>query len=137
MERELDAEGQLRLIEGAPQLNEAAGVRERVLGVLSSAAVLTVMAAASMNGISVALGASAIAAVAAVMIGWYWFHLSATRRRPHTAVENAVLVFSTMMVGAPGSKILWNNPAPSTDSWIAASLPAASFLAYLVLRWRR
>ncbi|MFD4635504.1 hypothetical protein ACFVYR_37805 [Streptomyces sp. NPDC058284] len=136
MERELDAEGQLRLIEGAPQLNKGAGIRECVLGVLSSAAVLAVMAATSMNDVPVALGVTAIAAATAVIIGWYWFHLRATRRRPHTAAESAVLVFSTMMVGAPGSKILWDNPAPSTDSWIAASLPAASFLVYLVLRWR-
>ncbi|MEU5902284.1 hypothetical protein [Streptomyces venezuelae] len=137
MERELDPEGQLKLIEGAPQLNKAAGARERVVGVLSSAAVLAVLAAADMNDTPTALGILAVVAAAAVMLSWYWFHLGATRRRPHTAVENAMRVFSIMMVGAPGSDILWHNPSPPADSVIAASIPAVSFLVYLVLRWRR
>ncbi|WP_253916787.1 hypothetical protein [Streptomyces sp. MNP-20] len=137
MERELDAAGQLGVIDGAPNLNKPAGVGERVLGVVSAAVLLSGLAVTSANSTSAALGVLVLIAAVALMMGWYWFHLSATRRRPHTTAENASIVFATVMLGAPGSKILWDSPAPLAGSLAAAALPTAGLLFYLVLRWRR
>ncbi|WJV50547.1 hypothetical protein [Streptomyces flavofungini] len=137
MERELDAAGQLGFIDGAPKLNKPAGAGERVLGVASAAALLSGLAVASTHSTPAALGVLTLLAAVALMMGWYWFHLSATRRRPHSTAENATLVFATVMLGAPGSKILWDSPAPLAAALTAAALPTAGFLIYLVLRWRR
>ncbi|MFF9897994.1 hypothetical protein [Streptomyces longispororuber] len=137
MERELDAAGQLEVIDGAPKLNKPAGVGERVLGVASAAVLLCGLAIVGANNTPTVLGVLALIAAVALMMGWYWFHLSATRRRPHTTAENATVVFATVMLGAPGSKILWDSPAPATGAWVAAALPTAGLLVYLALRWRR
>ncbi|WP_225882119.1 hypothetical protein [Streptomyces aureocirculatus] len=137
MERELDAAGQLGAIDGAPKLNKPAGAGERALGVASAAALLSGLAVTSAHSTPTAQGVLALLAAVALMMGWYWFHLSATRRRPHTPAENATLVFATMMLGAPGSRILWDSPAPLAAALAAAALPTTGFLAYLVLRWRR
>ncbi|UFQ18713.1 MULTISPECIES: hypothetical protein [Streptomyces] len=137
MARQLDAAHQLKVIDGAPRLSRPAGVGERVLGVFSVGLLPAGLAAVSANSIQTAVRVLALVAALALMTGWYWFHLGATRRRPHTATENAAVVFATMMLGAPGSKILWDNPAPLGGSLIAAALPTVGLLVYLVLRWRR
>lgn len=137
MEQGLDAAGQLGVIDGAPQLNKPAGAGERALGVASAGVLLGGLALTAANSTPVALGVAALIAAVALMMGWYWFHLSATRRRPHTSAENATVVFATVMLGAPGSKILWDSPVPPTGALVAAALPTAGLLAYLALRWRR
>ncbi|MFH9069283.1 hypothetical protein [Streptomyces alboflavus] len=137
MEQELGAAGQLGVIDGAPKLNKAATVRERALGVVSVAVLLAGLAGACTSGVPAVVGVLVLAAALLLMIAWSWFHLGATRRRPHTKAENAAIVFATMMLGAPGSKILWDDPAPLGASLVAAALPTAGLLFYLVLRWRR
>lgn len=118
-------------------MNKSASARERVLGVASAAVLFAGVAAAGASDIPTVVGVLVLVAAVALMMAWYWFHLSATRRRPHTKTENAAVVFATMMLGAPGSKILWDDPASLGASLAAAALPTAGLLAYLVLRWRR
>ncbi|MFD0412871.1 hypothetical protein [Streptomyces sp. NPDC127108] len=137
MEQELEAAGRRGTLDGAPEPNEPATVRERVLGVVSAAVLLAGLAKTCATGVPVVVGILVLVAALVLMIRWSWFHLGADRRRPHTKVENAAMVFATTMLGAPGSKILWGDPAPLGAALAAAALPTAGLLSYLVLRWRR
>ncbi|MEU1281143.1 hypothetical protein [Streptomyces sp. NPDC005805] len=137
MGQEADRAEQLRAIEEAPVLARPAGIRERLIGPLSAAALFAVAVTAAANRIPLLVGCLALAVLFGIVLGWRWFHLGAPGRRPHTKVEESVSLLAVVTSAFPGAKLLWDNPAPLPDALAAATVPAAALLAYLVLRWRR
>lgn len=137
MGQDPDAAEQLRVIDEAPTLTQAASVGERVLTVLSVAVLFTVLAVAGANRVPLLVGCLVLVASLALVLRWRWFHLRRPGRRPHTKVEEVVFLFVPVTLAIPGLKVVWGNSADTAAAWVAAAVPAALLAAYLVLRWRR
>ncbi|MFE9772948.1 hypothetical protein ACFYOV_14930 [Streptomyces sp. NPDC005931] len=128
---------QLRAVEGAPVLTQAASTGERVLGALSALALCAVLAGAAAVEIPVVLGCVVLLLALALVLRWRWYHLRAPGRRPHTKVEEWMSFLVPVALAIPGLGLLWNNPVALAGALVAAAVPTALFAGYLALRWRR
>ncbi|MEU6687622.1 hypothetical protein [Streptomyces sp. NPDC046832] len=128
---------QLRAVEDAPNLTQAATISERALGALSAVMLFAMLAAAAAIEIPVGVGCVVLLLALVLVMRWRWFHLRAPSRRPHSKVEEWTSFLVPVSLAIPALGLLWNNPVELAGALVAAAVPTAVFTGYLALRWRR
>ncbi|MEU7206732.1 hypothetical protein [Streptomyces sp. NPDC045470] len=137
LERDMNPAEQLQVIMDAPTLARPASMRERILGIASVAALFAGLAVALAHSVPTVIGVVILVALLFILLRWDWFHGRATRRRPHTKVENTARFLAWVLSGVPVLDILRGTAVSVGVSLMEAALPAVPLMVYLALRWRR
>ncbi len=90
------------------------------------------------SGISGTGGVFTFLAALSLALAWWWYHLGAPGRRPHTRTEKSTFLFTVMTLAIPGLSLIWGDGQNGLAAHlVAAAVPTVGLALYLVMRWRR
>ncbi|MEU7225282.1 hypothetical protein [Streptomyces chrestomyceticus] len=91
--------------------------RIAALGITSAAALFAGLVVALAHGVPTVIGVLILVALLFMLLRWDWFHGRATRRRPHTKVENTTRFLAWVLSVVPVLDILRALRWQSASRW--------------------